>query len=118
MLSAPVCSAIDGLIHIAISLLNGADCEKTVFNYPAGIALFKGRMKPDGNIELRIDDTVFTCPLGRYVRQLLKSFDSIAHEHSGSDDKSEWYRLLPPQRLELLRSLFHAKKHDERGWQT
>jgi len=108
--SAPVCSVTDGLFDIAVSLLKGEDCIKTVFQYPDDTILIEGCLKTDRYIELKIDDTVFTCTLERFVRQLLNTFDSYKYNYNEKEYGLRNEHHLPKKQIERLRHQFKLMK--------
>ena len=117
--------ALSGLIEIGVRMLRGYK-SYTYTNLigeispPAGSSQYvisvQASMKPDEIIELEIKDTsedrdvIIVCPLLRYVKQVLKLFDSYKYEHGADEYEARWYHSFPEERLELLRDLYHANK--------
>jgi len=117
--------ALSGLIEIGVRMLRGYKsytytnhlCDSLpVRGFYEAVITIQASMGSDKIVELKIQDTsagreaVFTCPLIRYVKQVLKMFDSYKYEHGADEYNAEWYSHFPEQRLELLRDLYHANK--------
>ena len=99
---------LSDLVEIAIKSFNGYDCIKSVsqeLSSSADEISIETKIKPCKNIELKIGETVITCSLQRYARQVLKLFNSYKYEHGINEYYANWAYLFPEKNLEILKKL-------------
>ena len=99
---------LSDLIDIAVYLLKGQSCKRNVYFVPGEISI-EAAIASDENIELKIGETVFVCPLRRYARQILKLFDSYLYKYGAEQYAAEWHYAFPAQQLEVLRTLLRER---------
>jgi len=101
--------ALAGWIDIAVYLLKGQSCKRTIYLEPEEISI-EAAIASDENIELKIGETTFVCPLLRYARQVLKMFDSYLYQYGTAQYEAEWHHAFPAQQIEVLRMLLREQQ--------
>jgi len=104
---------LSDFIEIAIHLLNGYDCKRSVYqelSLKSDEISIEANIKPDRNIELKIGMTIILCTIQRFARQVLQIFDSYKYEHGVDEYEAEWRYRFPEKKLETLRDLLQINK--------
>lgn len=99
--------ALSDIMDTAIFLLNGQNSKRTFLLEPDEIA-YEVTMINSEEIDLKIGESATICSIQRYVRQVLKMFDTYLYEHSSNDYVAHWKHAFPNQQLEKLRALLYA----------
>ena len=101
--------ALSGLIDSAINSLNGYQYQTKFLLEPEEI-VFATQPDEHDKILINMGKEVFSCTKANYARQILNFFDSYLHEQSKEEYHKQWHDEFPEQKLQTLRSIFHAQK--------
>lgn len=101
--------ALSNLIDTAIRLSNGQGSTISFYLEPE-IVSWQINVHDDNCFALQIGKLKFHGSIKRYIRQILRLFDSYLLLHSENDYRAQWGHVFPHIKLAHLRSLLRSRR--------